>query len=71
MTDCEQGATESMCWLNGEIMPVTQARIPVLDHGLLYGDGVFEGIRFYQGRAFRLQEHLHRLRPPWKRPSLT
>ncbi len=61
MTDCEQGATESLCWLNGEIMPVTQARIPVLDHGLLYGDGVFEGIRFYQGRAFRLQEHLLRL----------
>ncbi len=59
--DCNKGAPESLCWLNGEIMPVTQARIPVLDHGLLYGDGVFEGIRFYRGRAFRLQEHLHRL----------
>ncbi len=59
--DFNKRAPESLCWLNGEIMPTAQARIPVLDHGLLYGDGVFEGIRFYQGRAFRLQEHLHRL----------
>ena len=53
---------DSLCWLNGEIMPTAQARIPVSDHGLLYGDGVFEGIRFYNGRAFRLQAHLDRLR---------
>jgi len=60
--DFNKGVSESLCWLNGEIMPTAQACIPVSDHGLLYGDGVFEGIRFYQGRAFRLPEHLHRLR---------
>jgi len=50
-----------MCWLNGELMPADQAFIPVNDHGLLYGDGVFEGIRFYNRRAFRLRRHLQRL----------
>ncbi|MDO8706697.1 MAG: branched-chain-amino-acid transaminase [Sulfuricaulis sp.] len=48
-------------WFNGEIMPACEARVPVLDHGLLYGDGVFEGIRFYGGHAFRLDAHLDRL----------
>lgn len=52
----------ALCWLNGEILDAQSARIPVLDHGLLYGDGVFEGIRFYRGRPFRLMEHLRRLR---------
>lgn len=51
----------SQCWLNGKLVPASQARISVLDHGLLYGDGVFEGIRFYNGRAFRLSRHLDRL----------
>lgn len=51
----------AMCWLNGELMPVQAARVSVLDHGLLYGDGVFEGIRFYGGHAFRLRAHLDRL----------
>ena len=50
----------SICWMNGELMPGGEARISVFDHGLLYGDGVFEGIRFYNGRAFRLREHLQR-----------
>lgn len=53
--------SRAVCWLNGNLMPVAEARIPVLDHGLLYGDGVFEGIRFYRGRAFRLAQHLNRL----------
>ncbi len=48
-------------WLNGQIVPAAQACIPLTDHGLLYGDGVFEGIRFYHGRALRLAEHLERL----------
>ncbi|MCK9605784.1 MAG: branched-chain-amino-acid transaminase [Methylomonas sp.] len=52
---------KALCWLNGELMPAEQACIPVNDHGLLYGDGVFEGIRFYKRRAFRLQRHLQRL----------
>jgi branched-chain amino acid aminotransferase len=50
-----------ICWLNGHIVPAEQASVSVFDHGLLYGDGVFEGIRFYNGRAFRLQAHLERL----------
>ncbi|MDD2762005.1 MAG: branched-chain-amino-acid transaminase [Methylomonas sp.] len=52
---------KALCWLNGELMPAEQACIPVNDHGLLYGDGVFEGIRFYKRRAFGLQRHLQRL----------
>jgi len=51
----------AQCWINGRLMPGSEASISVFDHGLLYGDGVFEGIRFYQGKAFRLQEHLQRL----------
>ncbi len=51
----------AQCWINGRLMPGSEANISVFDHGLLYGDGVFEGIRFYQGRAFRLNEHLKRL----------
>ncbi|MFT7558268.1 MAG: branched-chain amino acid aminotransferase [Flavobacteriales bacterium] len=50
------------CWLNGEIIPVSEARLSVLDHGVLYGDGVFEGMRFYNGRIFQLVKHLKRLR---------
>lgn len=49
------------CWLNGSLVPPSEARISVFDHGLLYGDGVFEGIRFYHGMPFRLDEHLRRL----------
>lgn len=48
-------------WLDGELVDEQQAKISVFDHGLLYGDGVFEGIRFYRGRVFRLEEHIRRL----------
>ncbi len=48
-------------WLEGRIVDGSEARIPVTDHGLLYGDGVFEGIRAYGGRVFRLAAHLERL----------
>jgi branched-chain amino acid aminotransferase len=51
----------AVCWLNGRIVPLAEARISLFDHGLLYGDGVFEGIRFYRRRAFRLEAHLERL----------
>ncbi len=51
-----------VCWLEGRISPLESARIPVIDHGLLYGDGVFEGIRFYHGRPFLLGEHVERFR---------
>jgi len=49
------------CWLNGAIVAAEQANISLYDHGLLYGDGVFEGIRFYQQQAFYAEEHLDRL----------
>ncbi|OAI23782.1 MULTISPECIES: branched-chain-amino-acid transaminase [Methylomonas] len=52
---------QSVTWLNGQLLPTEQATVPVNDHGLLYGDGVFEGIRFYKRRAFRLQRHFQRL----------
>ncbi len=48
-------------WLDGELVDESQAKISVFDHGLLYGDGVFEGMRFYGRRIFRLEEHVRRL----------
>jgi len=48
-------------YLDGEFVPEEEARISVFDHGLLYGDGVFEGIRAYNGYVFKLEEHLKRL----------
>ena len=49
------------CWLNGSLVAPDEASISVFDHGLLYGDGVFEGIRYYRGTPFRLEAHLIRL----------
>ncbi len=48
-------------YLNGKLVDKQKATVSVYDHGLLYGDGVFEGIRSYAGKVFRLQEHLDRL----------
>ncbi len=48
-------------YIDGELYARENAKISVFDHGLLYGDGVFEGIRFYGGRVFRLEEHVERL----------
>ena len=48
-------------WLNGDLVPAEQATVSVFDHGLLYGDGVFEGIRVYGGRIFKCETHLRRL----------
>lgn len=48
-------------WLDGKLVDENEAKVSVFDHGLLYGDGVFEGIRFYSGRVFRLEEHITRL----------
>lgn len=48
-------------WLDGRVCEGREARIPVVDHGLLYGDGVFEGLRVYARRVFRLDDHLRRL----------
>ena len=52
---------ESRIYIDGKFYPEADAKVSVFDHGLLYGDGVFEGIRFYNGRVFRLEEHLARL----------
>ncbi len=50
-----------LVYINGEFVPASQAKISVFDHGFLYGDGVFEGIRAYNGRVFKLKEHIDRL----------
>lgn len=51
----------TVIYVNGEFVPEEEAKISVYDHGLLYGDGVFEGIRAYNNRIFKLEEHVDRL----------
>jgi len=48
-------------YIDGQYYEKEDAKVSVFDHGLLYGDGIFEGIRFYNGRVFRLDEHIRRL----------
>jgi len=48
-------------YINGKLFDKADAKVSVFDHGLLYGDGVFEGIRVYDGKIFRLREHIDRL----------
>jgi branched-chain amino acid aminotransferase len=48
-------------YIDGKFYPQEEAKVSVFDHGLLYGDGVFEGIRAYNGKIFKLQEHIDRL----------
>ncbi len=50
-----------LVYLNGEFVPESEAKISIFDHGFLYGDGVFEGIRAYNGRVFKLKEHIDRM----------
>jgi len=52
---------EQLIYIDGEYYPKSQAKISVFDHGLLYGDGVFEGIRAYNGTVFKLKEHIDRM----------
>lgn len=52
-----------LIWVNGRLLPKSQATVNVYDHGLLYGDGVFEGIRVYNGKIFKCKQHMDRL---WK-----
>lgn len=52
-----------LIWVNGRLVPKSQAMVSVYDHGLLYGDGIFEGIRVYRGRIFKSKQHIERL---WK-----
>jgi len=51
----------SHIYIDGKFLPAEEASVSVFDHGFLYGDGVFEGIRAYNGRVFRLKEHVSRL----------
>lgn len=55
------GVKEAKIYIDGKFYSEANAKVSVFDHGLLYGDGIFEGIRFYNGRVFRLGEHLDRL----------
>ena len=48
-------------FIDGKYYSERDAKVSVFDHGLLYGDGIFEGIRAYNGRVFKLQEHIDRL----------
>lgn len=61
MSGQEEREGELLVYINGELVPKSEAKISVFDHGLLYGDGVFEGIRAYGGKVFRLDEHIDRL----------
>ena len=55
------GVREAKIYIDGKFYSEANAKVSVFDHGLLYGDGIFEGIRFYNGRVFRLDQHLERL----------
>jgi branched-chain amino acid aminotransferase len=56
-----QANDRPLIWVNGRLVPKHEAAVNVYDHGLLYGDGVFEGIRVYRGRIFLLKQHMDRL----------
>ena len=53
--------SDKIIYLDGKYVPENEAKVSVFDHGLLYGDGVFEGIRAYNGRILRCEEHINRL----------
>lgn len=53
--------SELQVYIDGNFYPKSEAKISVFDHGLLYGDGIFEGIRAYDGIVFKLKEHIDRL----------
>ncbi len=55
------GSVQESVYVNGKFLPRAEAKVSVFDRGYLYGDGVFEGIRTYNGRIFRLDKHLERL----------
>jgi len=53
-------AAAQPCYLNGEFVPLSEARVSVLDRGFLFGDGIYEVVPFYRGRPFRLDQHFDR-----------
>src|SRR5213076_2458467 len=60
-TAAKRATKPSQIYVDGKFYAESEAKVSVFDHGLLYGDGIFEGIRFYNGRVFRLEQHLERL----------
>jgi len=52
---------EQVVYVDGKFYPASDAKVSVFDHGLLYGDGVFEGIRAYNKRVFKLERHIERM----------
>src|SRR5437899_8270535 len=60
-TAAKPATKPSQIYVDGKFYAEGEAKVSVFDHGLLYGDGIFEGICFYIGRVFRLEEHLERL----------
>lgn len=60
MTEPDPDA-ERLCWLDGAFVPEARAAVPVLDHAVLYGDGVFDTVVAWKGRLFRLDDHVDRL----------
>ncbi|MDX2146862.1 MAG: branched-chain-amino-acid transaminase [Planctomycetota bacterium] len=60
-----------MIYVNGKLLPKSKAAVSVYDHGLLYGDGCFEGIRVYNGKIFKCQQHMDRLWRSAERIRLT
>src|SRR5690606_21779972 len=56
-----RGRAVTLIYLDGQWLDKASAKVCVFDHGLLYGDGVFEGMRVYGGRTFKLAEHVARL----------
>jgi len=52
---------DSLCYLNGEFAPLASARVPVLDRGFIFGDGVYEVVPIYRKKPFRVEQHLARL----------
>lgn len=62
MTSPDRVETERpLVYVNGQMLPKSQAAVNVFDHGLLYGDGVFEGVRVYKGKIFKCAQHIERL----------
>ena len=51
---------ELLVWMNGKLIPKSEATVSVFDHGILYGDGFFEGIKSWDGKVFKLKEHIDR-----------
>jgi len=62
---------EPVVYVDGKFLPSSEAKVAVFDHGLLYGDGVFEGIRAYNRRVFRLERHVERMYQSAKAIDLT